>query len=968
MKKIIRWGGLFGLVLWAATVLADVQSGTALNLSDPIPVGPQVQVGQLANGLTYYIQKNVRPQKRLELRLVVKAGSVLEDDDQLGLAHFVEHMAFNGSTHFKKHELVSYLQSVGLKFGADLNAYTGFNETVYILPLPTDNDEVVQRGFLVLQDWAQGIAFEGAAVDAERSIVLEELRLGKGAQDRMNKVLLPKILGGSQYAQRMPIGTEDNLKGFQVEAIKRFYKDWYRPNLMAVVVVGDIEPAQAQALIEANFAQLKNPANERPRTYPELPVRTTSEAVVVTDPEATNNVMQILYPVTAQQPVTTIGGYRQTLVERLFGMMLGQRTQELTQQPKPPFVGGGSGVGKSMPGYRAFSASALLGRQGLEPAVSALVQENERARVFGFSEAELQRAKKNALRAVEHAKVERDTTDSGTYAAEYIRNFLEHEEIPGIDAEFAYNLALLPTITLEDVNTFAKEVIPNPSAKLVIYTGVQPPQADTATPTPDQLLGAVQRAEQLPVTAKVQRAVVAALMEKPPAAGSVVAERRNAALGVLEWDLSNGLKVILKPTDFQTDQILVSAERFGGQSLYDQTDRFNAAYAASVVGSMGLADFSPSDLQNTLAGKAFSVATGSADWVDSISAASSNADMQSMLQVLYLKFGKIRRDPDLFQSFVTRSQDAARNAMARPESVFHDALATTLYNAHPRLWLTPRPQDFASLSLDRIQTIYEDRFHSAKGFTFVFVGNFKPEALKPLVATYIASLPTADLPLNFMDRGIRPAAGVVKKVVHAGTEVKALVSISFAGAAPYSTDAQNAVRALVDVMNLRIIDVLREKLTLIYGGGLAGGLGRLPYDNYNLQLSLPCGPQNVDQVIAAVFAEIQSLQDQGPALADLNKVKQNWRLAHRKSLREDGYWQGLLQAADLFGTDPAEVLSFEARVAALSPADVQAAAKKYLRQDNYVQMVLLPVAAGLPEPVPALAQPLTKAPTPATGQ
>ena len=349
----------------------------ALNLADPLPIGPQVTVGKLPNGLTYYLQKNSLPAKRLELRLVVKAGSVLEDEDQQGLAHFTEHMAFNGSTHFKKHELVSYLQSIGLKFGADLNASTSFNETVYILPLPTDKPEDVEKGFLVLEDWAQGLSFNADDVDSERAIVLEELRLGRGAQDRMNKVLLPKMFGGSLYGRRLPIGKEELLKSFKVDAIKRFYHDWYRPDLMAVVVVGDMEPAQMLAEVQKHFGALVNPAPERPRNYPPIPVRSESEALVVTDPEATNEVMQILYPVMPKPIVLTIADYRQSLLEQMFASMLNQRMQELTQQATPPFVGGSSSVQGLAPDYRLFMSVAVLGRLGV---VSASHQMRRRGR------------------------------------------------------------------------------------------------------------------------------------------------------------------------------------------------------------------------------------------------------------------------------------------------------------------------------------------------------------------------------------------------------------------------------------------------------------------------------------------------------------------------------------------------------------------------------------------------------------
>ncbi len=933
--KIFRNLFAFGLMLasvWGAHA--------ALTLSDPVPIGPQVKVGQLANGLTYYIQKNSRPEKRLELRLVVKAGSVLEDEDQLGLAHVTEHMAFNGSTHFKKHELISYLQSMGLKFGADLNAYTSFNETVYMLPIPTENPDNIEKGFLVLEDWAHGVAFNDPDVDSERAIVLEELRLGRGAQERMNKVLLPKIFSGSLYAQRLPIGTEESIKNFKFDAIKRFYKDWYRPNLMAVVIVGDIDPQVAQTLVESHFGKLANPVNQRPRVYPAIPARNDSEAVVVTDKEATNNVMMIRYPVQPQPPEVTLGDYRQALVERLFGAMLGQRMQELTQQAAPPFVGGGSGVGRLVPGYRSFNSSALLGRMGAEPAVAALVQENERARQFGFSAAEMERSKKNLMRSVEQGYAEREKTDSARYAAEYLRNFLEGERIPGIENELAYVREMLPTILLADINAYAKVAIPDKATKLVVYTGSDKP--DNTTPTAPQLLASVTQAEQRVVVAATEKALATSLMVTPPASGSIVAERQNSLLGVTEWDLSNGVKVILKPTDFKNDEIALGASRFGGQSLYGLADMYNAGYASSAVAAMGLSEFSPSDLQKMMAGKVVSVNVGTGAYNDYVSATSSMADLETALQLLSLKFGPTRRDVTLYQSFVSRAQDSARNAIARPESVFSDAVQTTLYNDHPRVWLTPRPANFDRLNLERMRNIYQERFASAKGMTFVMVGSFTPEAVKPLVARYLASLPTPEIATDFIDMGIRPVTGAVKKEVRSGSEPKSQVSLTFAGPAAYSEAEQLRVSAMVEVLNIKLVDVLREKLTLVYSASARGSLVRTPYQHYQVSLTLPCAPENVDKVVAAAFGEMQKIQDAGADPADLAKVKTNWLTTHRKNLRENGYWMGRLQTASLYGTDPAALLDYEKQVAAITPEDVQAAAKRYLSRDNYVQVALYP--------------------------
>ncbi len=928
------------LLLLCAMVGGSSGALAALNLADPLPIGPQVTVGKLPNGLTYYLQKNSLPAKRLELRLVVKAGSVLEDEDQQGLAHFTEHMAFNGSTHFKKHELVSYLQSIGLKFGADLNAYTSFNETVYMLPLPTDKPEDVDKGFLVLEDWAQGLSFNADDVDSERAIVLEELRLGRGAQDRMNKLLLPKMFGGSLYARRLPIGREDLLKSFKVDAIKRFYHDWYRPDLMAVVVVGDMEVAQMLAQVQKHFGVLVNPAQERPRNYPPIPVRSESEAVVVTDPEATNEVMQILYPVMPRPVVATMADYRQALLEQMFAIMLNQRIQELTQQATPPFVGGSSSVEGLAPDYRLLMSSALLGRMGVDPASQALLAETARARAFGFSEAELERARKSILRTAEQGFAERDKTESAAYAAEYLRNFLLHEEMPGSENELAYARELLPGIGVADVNAFAHSVIPERAAKLVVYSGSAKP--GNQVPTQAELLAAVQTAEQRPVIAREEKALPLSLMAHAPQAGIIQSERWDEALGVTEMQLSNGLKVILKPTDFKNDQILVSATRFGGQSLFDAPDMYNAGYVTPIISGMGVGDFSPTEVKKMMAGKLVSLGAGLNALTEGLKGGSSNADLETLLQLIHLKFGPARRDEALFQSFVSRNQDSAKNAMARPESVFADAKQNTLYGNHPRLWLTPRPQNFEHLSLDRILEIDGQRFSSARGMTFVMVGSFTLDGIRPLIASYLASLPTPELAVGYRDLGVRPVPGVVKKDVNVGSEPKAQVSLSFAGDAAYSEDARLTLAALVEVVNLRIIDVLREKLTLIYGGGMGGGLEQTPYPHYRLELSLPCAPENVDKVIAAAFDEIHKIQDLGPQAEDIAKLKTHWLLAHRKSLRENPYWLDKLQSAELYGTDPQLILNYENRVDAVTADDIRSAARRYLSRDNYVQVVMRP--------------------------
>ena len=921
-----------------------------LKLDDPLPIGPQVKVGKLANGLTYYIQPNRKPENKLELRLVVKAGSILEDEDQRGLAHFTEHMAFNGSRHFRKHELVSYLQSIGVKFGADLNAYTGFDETVYILPVPSENRRDVDKAFLVLQDWAQGLTLNDADIDKERDIILEELRLGKGAGDRMQKVLMPKIYNGSRYAERLPIGQEDTLRHFKPDALRRFYRDWYRPDLMAVVVVGDIAPAEAEQLIKRHFDGLKNPPQARPRTYAAIPARTDAEALVVTDREAGPAAILIRYPVQAFQERETVGGYREQLVEALFSGMLNARLQELAQLPNPPFLGASSALGRLTPRYRSYNASASLssssGAGAATAAIDALVQENERARRHGFTAAELERVKKTMIRTYERAWNERDKTDSAVYAGELMRHFLEGESIPGIDAEYRYVTELGPGIGLEEINAYARATIPADSGKLVIYTG--PAKAETTLPSGEQLLATVAAAEKRDVRAHAEKAVAGALMDKPPAPGRIVATTFDAHLGLTRLTLSNGVKAILKPTTFRNDQVLMSAARFGGQSLFDDKDMFSARYADTIVAAMGLKDFSPLDLRKVLAGKAAAVNAGLGNNTDVVAGVAGAADVETMLQMVWLKFAGVRRDEDLYKSFIGKQMELAHNRLSQPGALFGDTVVATLYGNNPRAPRALRPEDISRIDLDRAIDIYRQRFSSARDLTFILVGSFDVEAIKPLLATYLGSLPTPGIPTAYRDLGLRPVKGVVKREVKSGLEDKSTVSLTFTGPAEVSEMEELRLSALTEVMNIRIIDVLREKLGLIYGGGMEGSMTRVPYAHYTVGVTLPTGPKNVDKVLQATFAEIERMRSQGPDQGDLDKVKANWLQTYRKSLQENGYWVAVLQTSLTEGTDPGTILSFDKEVQSLSVADLKRTAQRYLNPENYVQVVLNPEQAAAP--------------------
>ena len=907
--------------------------------TDLLPIAPDVKTGVLPNGLRYYIKKNTKPEKKMELRLAVNAGAILEDDNQQGLAHFTEHMAFNGSKNFKKNDLVSFLQSIGVKFGAHLNAYTSFDETVYMLNIPLDKPENLEKGLTVIEDWAGGVLFDAAEIEKERGVVLEESRGSKGANDRMYRQIYPKLFGGSKYANRIPIGKDDILKTFKPETIKKFYSDWYRPNLMAVVAVGDFDVVDMEAKIKAHFGKLKNAKKPRVREVVELPARQQSEGLVVTDKEATNAVLQIYYPYGKSKDAVNISDYRASIVESLLQSMMGERMTELTQKPNPPFIFGGSSKGGFIRGYESFSGFAVLSPAGVEPAINALIQEGERARKFGFTANELDRAKKSASKSMERAYNERDKTESGGYADEYVRNFLEKEPIPGIENEYLYYQTFVPGITLEEVNKLAASSIPQGGKILAVITSPENP--GFTLPTNEQLLNMIDAASKVEVKPYEEKVVASSLLPTLPTAGKVVTEKENKELGFVTWTLSNGVTVFAKATDFKNDQVLMSASRYGGQFLYDTKDRYSAENASTVITQMGVGQFSPTDLQKVLAGKTASVSPRINQLSEGMNGSSSAVDLETMLQLTHLYFTQPRMDADLFQSFITKQTGIVRNMMANPQFVFLDTLQSTLYAKHERGPRAPNAEMFEKINLQRAFDIYKERFSNANGYTFYFVGKFDLPALKSLCETYLASLPSTGQTSTFRDVGLRPVKGVVKKDVYRGKEPKSFIAMQFTGETEFSENDQLKMNMLVELMNIKLIEKLREDLGGMYSGGMNGSLSKYPYANYTIGSSVPCGPENVDKLVKATWEEINKVKA-GPSDTDLNKVKEAMKKTYLESMKDNGYWRSRLQQCVELGFDPANILTLEKRLDAITTKDIQAAAQKFFNEKNYLQVVLYP--------------------------
>jgi len=921
-------------------ILLTQSSFSQINLNDKLPVDPNIKIGKLSNGLTYYIRKNAKPEKKVQLRLVVNAGSVLEDNSQQGLAHMMEHMNFNGLTHFPKNELVNYLQSIGVQFGADLNAYTSFDETVYILPIPSDDADKVDKGFTILEDWSGNALLDTTEINKERGVVLEESRLGKGAGERMRNKYFPKLMNGSKYAERLPIGKDDTIRHFKYKTLRRFYRDWYRPDLQAVIVVGDIDPAVAEQEIIKHFSHFKNPANEKKRPSI-IPVanRTVSESMVLTDKEETNAILQIYNYIEREKPVATWNDYRETIVEGLFSSIINQRLGELREQPDPPFIFANTGFSSFLRGYRSFTSFAVLGDKPAKAAVDALITTTESVRKFGFLQSELDRAKSNLLNQTERTFKDKDKTESDRYVQGYINNFLSGNPVTGIDNRYKFIQQVLPTITLQEVNALASKM-ENSQGKFALITA---PEKDVSKlPGDKQLLDMLAAAHQIPVKAYEEKVVAKSLMDKLPTPGTITNETKNSALGTTDLTLSNGVTITLRPTDFKNDEIQMDSWRWGGTTNYGLVNKESAENAASIVNQMGVKDMSSIDLRKFMAGKTVSALPYFNPYDEGLQGSSSVKDFETFLQLVYLYFTQPRRDEKLFQSYITTQMAFVQNQMANPFAYFEDTVSKIEYGNSPWAAGFAKPADYDKINLDTALSIYKNIFGNAYGWHFTFVGNIDPDKIKPLLTTYLGSLPSSPKENKFTDVGLRPVKGIVNVEIKKGADKQSLVNVIFTGEASYSQEEGLKLKALTDVLNIEIIEKLREDMSGIYGGGMNATLSKRPYNHYSVELSFPCGPENVDKLIKAAFDIITNAQQKGVAQKDLDKVKETLKKQNEDAMKENDHWLDGLTYAWIEKDDPMWILDYSKKVEALTLQDIQDAAKKYLNMQNYVKAVLYP--------------------------
>src|SRR5450432_348357 len=644
--------------------------------SQALPLDSAIRYGKLPNGFTYYIRRNTEPAKRVQFYLVNKVGSVLEREDQRGLAHFTEHMGFNGTKNYPKNELVQYLEKSGVRFGADLNAYTSFDETVYQLPLPTDDPLVLKNGLQIMRDWASNATFDQKEIDDERGVVLEEKRLGKGAGERMRDKTFPVILNHSRYSDRLPIGVDTVLKYFKRDAILDFYKDWYRPDLQALIVVGDIQVDSMEMRIKALFSDLKNPDNEKSRTKYTIPLSGKNGFIAVTDKEFPYTVMEVLIKQKGEENVT-LENYIASINQGLYNQMVAARIAELSQKPNSPFIQAGADMEDFLGGLDAFSVSVVAKPGRLEESFKSIWQLIQQLKQYGFTENEFVRAKADYMSYLASLVREKDKRNSESLVQEYTRNFLKRESAPGIEAEYDISEKYLKTAKLDDINKLSASYISDSNRDIVIMA----PQKDSASlpveATVKNWMSDVEKEKILPYADKFTNEE---LISTAIVAGKITSESKIQNLGITVLTLSNGAKVILKPTDYKNDEIRFQAFSPGGTSLYSDADFQSATNAALTVENTGLSQFSPTDLTKLLSGKQLSVQPYISERSEGINGVSTPKDMETAMQMMYLYFTSPRKDSTIFQNIMDQAVTSIANRNNDPSSVYADTVAAVLGN------------------------------------------------------------------------------------------------------------------------------------------------------------------------------------------------------------------------------------------------------------------------------------------------
>jgi len=928
-------------LLFTFSVFAHDNQAKIIGLNENLPMDEAVTYGKLDNGLTYYIRTNHKPEKRAELRLVINAGSILEDESQQGLAHFTEHMAFNGTKNFARQDLVDYLESIGMRFGPDINAYTSFDETVYSLQIPTDSLEIMEKAFLILSDWAHNISLTEVEVEKERGVVIEEWRLGRGAGSRMRDKQFPILLKDSRYAERLPIGKKTVLDTFHHETLQRFYKDWYRPDLMAIIAVGDFDPEHIKKLVIKNFQHIPSLPDSPERILFPVPDHKETLFAIASDSEATYSRISI-YNKLPLEDNQTPAAFRGHMIERLYNRMLNERLSELTRIEDPPFIYAVSREGQMIRSKNFYTINAVVKDNGIQQGLETLLTETKRVRKHGFTQTELDRQKIALLRFRERQYKERDKTKSSRFTSQCVSNFLYKNPIPSIAFRYELEKRFMPDISLTEVNNLANKWMSDKSRVILVNA---PEKAEINLPNEKQLTQVMEAVQAKTIEAYIDNTLDQPLVKSHPIPGSVVTSDYIPSLDVTEWTLQNGIRIILKPTDFKNDEIRMSAFSAGGSSLVADSNLIAAESAIGILLESGLGDFDRNQLKKYMSGKIVRVSPYIGELSEGFSGFASPKDLETLFQYIYLYFTEPREDSTAYVSFKKRLKGVYENRNASPDAAYFDTLTATLTQYHPRYkpWTV---QSLDNMNLKKSMAVYRDRFADASDFTFLFVGNFTPDSIKSLIETYLGGLKPLDRKEAWQDKTFRYPQGVIKKTVYKGQEPKSQTSIVITGPFIWNRGERYAINSMLHMLRIKLRERLREDLSGTYSINASGSFTHHPLGRYRIDFRFGSDPDRVDELIGEIFTQIDSLKNFGLKEEYLKKVKEIQIRDYETNLKENNFWISNLEYKYFHDDPPEDILNYPTLVKSFTMDRVQEVARKYLNTDNFVQVVLYPAKSN----------------------
>lgn len=935
MKHFLKH--LMACTLWIMVLLPSQAQTTDYN--QPVPLDPKVKFGTLPNGMKYYIRTNKLPEQRAEFYIVHNVGAILENDNQNGLAHFTEHMAFNGTTNFPKKALLDYLEAIGCKFGENVNAFTGMDVTCYnISSVPVTRDGIIDSCLLILHDWSNYISFDADEIESERGVIREEWRTRGGAQSRLRDKLNPVIYAGSKYATRNVIGDTAIINHFKHDDIYSFYHNWYRPDLQAVIIIGDFDVDQMEAKVKALMSTIPSVEDAKSKPFFDLPDNNEPLIGIATDAEATttNVAVYIKHP-SVPDKAKNLGYLRADILNTLINQMMNVRISDLLQKESAPCSRANTGYFNWVPAKDVFYASAVAKNNMALPSLELLLTESRRMQQYGFTQSELDRAKTNYLRAIQSQYAEREKLQNGDYIGDLFENFVSNE--PACDIEYYQNFLKqeMPGISLAEINKLANGfVTPNN----VVITVTAPEKTGVQVPTQAQLLEVFKKVQSLQVDGYQDKVVATTLIEQMPAKGSIIKEKKNKALDATEWTLSNGIKVVFKSTNFKEDQVMMQAVSPGGMSCVATDDILAARLMPDLANEMGLGNFSKSDLRKVMTGKRASAALALADDNDLLTGSASPIDMETMLQQVYLRFTQPRYDEEAYNAYMARVKTMIENKALNPSAAFYDSI-NVVTSGHSVRSKPVSLESLATVNLDKVKRIYSERFADPASFTFFFIGNIDSLTFKPLIETYLASLPSINKKEKYIDNGIRIPNGVVR--IHFDKEMKTAktsVFSQYSGAIKYTESEFVALNAIENILQLRYTESIREKEGGSYGVRVNVGYQDKPVKEAYIRLMFDTDPAKGDKMVTILHDEVIKLLNDGPSEQDLQKTKEFFLKEFADQQKENNFWLQVM--TDNYIDHMDKTTHYTKMVNQLTAAEIKAFANKTFSQNQVIEIVMIP--------------------------